>query len=160
MVEQPRAISMVRAFMNASLVMMSLGRMSCLYISITCIPACFASLMRSEYTAGMVPLPLSPMPSTSVRQFMLLAVYMPEQEPQVGHALFSNSLTSSSDILPAAYAPTASNMLERLVLWPLTWPASMGPPLTNTVGTLILAAAIRRPGTFLSQLGTMTRASN
>ena len=36
----------------------------------------------------------------------------------------------------------------------------MGPPLTNTVGIFSLAAAIRRPGTFLSQLGTITRASN
>ena len=31
----------------------------------------------------------------SVRQFMELAVYMPEQEPQVGQTLFSNSVTSS-----------------------------------------------------------------
>ena len=108
----------------------------------------------------MVPLPPSPMPSTSVRQFILLAVYMPEQDPQVGQVLFSNSRRSSSVIRPAALAPTASNMLERLVFFPLTWPASIGPPLTNMVGTLILAAAIKSPGTFLSQLGTMTRASN
>ena len=40
-----------------------------------------------------------------------------------------------------------------------TWPASIGPPLTNTVGTLRRAAAIKRPGTFLSQFGTMTSAS-
>ena len=44
-------------------------------------------------------------------------------------------------------------MLERLLFCPFTCPASMGPPLTNTVGTLILAAAIRSPGTFLSQFG-------
>ena len=91
---------------------------------------------------------------------MLLAVYIPEQEPQVGQVLFSYSRSSSSVILPAALAPTASNMLERLVLQPLTRPASMGPPLTKIVGTLILAAAIRSPGTFLSQLGTITSASN
>ena len=35
----------------------SLGRISLRSISITCIPAFFASLIRSEYTAGMVPLP-------------------------------------------------------------------------------------------------------
>ena len=56
--------------------------------------------------------------------------------------------------------PTASNMLERLLFCPFTCPASIGPPLTNTVGTLTLAAAIRRPGTFLSQFGIHTRASN
>ncbi len=85
---------------------------------------------------------------------------MPEQEPQVGHAFSSNSLTSSSVMVPAAWEPTASNMDDKLVLCPFTLPASMGPPDTNTVGTLILAAAIKRPGTFLSQLGTITRASN
>ena len=102
MVEQPRAISTVRAFRTASFVMMSLGRIFFLYISITCIPACFARRIRSEYTAGMVPLPLRPIPRASVRQFMELAVYIPEQDPQVGQALFSNSVSSSSVILPAA----------------------------------------------------------
>ncbi len=35
----------------------------------------------------MVPLPGSAMPMASHRQFMLLAVYMPEQEPQLGQQL-------------------------------------------------------------------------
>ena len=48
LVEHPSAISMVRAFINASFVMISLGRMFFSYISITFMPACFASLMRSE----------------------------------------------------------------------------------------------------------------
>ena len=102
LVEQPSAMSAVSAFSKASAVMMSRGRMFFRYISITAMPACFASLMRSEYTAGMVPLPLRPMPRTSVRQFMEFAVYIPEQEPQVGQALFSNSSTSSMVNLPAA----------------------------------------------------------
>ena len=54
----------------------------------------------------------------------------------------------------------ASNMEDKLLFSPLTRPASIGPPLTNTVGTFILAAAIKSPGTFLSQFGTITRASN
>ena len=65
----------------------------------------------------------------------------------------------SSLILPALYAPTASNMEERLVFLPSTRPASMGPPLTNTVGIFTLAAAMSKPGTFLSQLGTITSPS-
>ncbi len=36
----------------------------------------------------------------------------------------------------------------------------MGPPLTKMVGIFKRAAAISRPGTFLSQLGTITSASN
>ena len=105
-------------------------------------------------------MPRSPIPSASVRQFIELAVYIPEHEPQVGHTFSSNSSTSSSVIVPAAYEPTASNIDERLLFFPLTCPASIGPPETNTVGRLSLAAAIRSPGTFLSQLGTIRSPSN
>ena len=102
LVEHPNAISTVSAFMMASFVMMSRARIFLLNISITAIPACFASLILSEYTAGIVPFPRSPIPSASVRQFMELAVYIPEHDPQVGHTLFSYSVTSSSVIVPAA----------------------------------------------------------
>ena len=102
LVEQPSAISTVSALIIASRVMMSRGLMSLLNISMTAIPACFASFILSEYTAGMVPLPRSPIPSASVRQFIEFAVYIPEQEPQVGQALFSYSSTSSSLKFPAA----------------------------------------------------------
>ena len=102
LVLHPRAMSMVRALRKLASVIMSLGQIFFFNISMTAMPACLARLIRSEYTAGMVPFPLRPIPSTSVRQFMLLAVYMPEQEPQVGHTLHSNSLTSSSVMVPAA----------------------------------------------------------
>ena len=159
LVEQPRAMSVVMAFQMASSVRTSLARMFFRTSSMTCIPASFASLMRAEYGAGMVPLPERPMPMTSVRQFMEFAVYMPEQEPQDGQTFSSYSLSLASEILPAEYEPTASNMLERLVLWPSMRPASMGPPETKMVGRFRRAAAIRRPGTFLSQFGIMTRPS-
>ena len=90
---------------------------------------------------------------------MELAVYMPEQEPQVGQVLHSYSWSFASSMVPALYWPTASDKVEKLVRWPSTWPASIGPPLTNTVGRSSRAAAIKRPGTFLSQLGTITSAS-
>ena len=138
---------------------MSFGLIFFLTSSITCMPACFASSILAEYTAGIVPLPCKPIPRTSVKQFIELAVYIPEQEPQVGQALFSNSQSPQSSSVPALYEPTASNILERLVLCPSTLPASIGPPLTNTVGILSLAAAIKSPGTFLSQLGIITRPS-
>ena len=48
--------------------------------------SCRARRRRSAKTAGMVPLPGSDMPRASVRQFIVLAVYMPEQLPQVGQA--------------------------------------------------------------------------
>ena len=91
LVEHPSAISTVNALIIASFVMISLGLIFFLYISITDIPACFASFKRSEYTAGMVPFQGSPIPSASVKQFIEFAVYIPEHEPHVGHAFSSNS---------------------------------------------------------------------
>ena len=119
-VEQPSAISTVSAFIIESFVIISLAVIPLLTISITAIPACLASLILSEYTAGIVPFPRSPIPRASVRQFIELAVYIPEQEPQVGHTFSSNSRTSSSVIVPAAYEPTASNIDERLLFLPFT----------------------------------------
>ena len=49
----------------------------------------------------MVPLPGRARPIASARQFMLLAVNMPEQLPQVGQAAFSISSSSSAEILPS-----------------------------------------------------------
>ena len=159
LVEQPRAMSTVRAFINAFSVMMSRGLMSFSTSSMIFMPACLASRMRSEYTAGIVPLPRSPMPMASVRQFMELAVYMPEQEPQVGHTFSSYSHSSSMDMVPAATLPTASNMEDRLFFCPWIRPAIIGPPDTKMVGMFTLAAAISSPGTFLSQLGMHTSPS-
>ena len=88
-VEQPSAMSTVSALLNAAGVMMSRGRMFFSTSVIICIPACLARRRRAEYGAGIVPLPGSPMPSASVRQFMEFAVYMPEQLPQDGQAFSS-----------------------------------------------------------------------
>ena len=101
LVEQPSAISAVRAFLKAASVIMSRGRIFLRYSSITCIPASFARRIRPEYTAGIVPFPPRAIPRTSVRQFMEFAVYIPEHEPQVGQALRSKSHTSSIGIFPA-----------------------------------------------------------
>ena len=101
MVEQPRAISTVSALWKAAGVMMSRGLMSLFTSSMICMPACLARRSRADQTAGMVPLPRRPIPMASVRQFMELAVYIPEQEPQVGQAQFSYSSTPASLSLPA-----------------------------------------------------------
>ena len=157
--EQPSAISAVIAFLIAAEVIISRGRIFFFTSSIICIPACLASSMREEYTAGIVPLPCKPIPNTSVKQFIEFAVYIPEHEPQVGQTFFSNSVKPFSSNLPAEYAPTASNILESERFLPPTFPASIGPPLTNTVGMFKRAAAIKSPGTFLSQLGIITSPS-
>ena len=82
-------MSTVSALWKAAAVIMSRGRMFFSTSSMIFMPACLASRSRADHTAGMVPLPRRAMPMASVRQFMELAVYMPEQEPQVGQALFS-----------------------------------------------------------------------
>ncbi len=89
LVEPPKAMSHSMALWMAASLTMSRAQIPCSKSSITFMPACFARRMRSEYTAGMVPLPGSAMPRASVRQFMEFAVNMPEQLPQVGHAVSS-----------------------------------------------------------------------
>ena len=123
------------------------------------LPASLARRILSALVASAVPLPGSAMPSDSSRQFMEFAVYMPQHEPQPGQHLFSISLSSSSDILPALTAPTASNIVDSDALRPFTTPDSMGPPDTTTVGRLTLHAPMSMPGTILSQLGTSTTPS-
>ena len=127
--------------------------------SIIFMPLFFASCILWLCTAGTVPFPGSASPIASDRQFMLLAVYMPEHEPHPGHELFSNSASSASSIRFAFLAPAASNSTERLTSLSPTLPASIGPPLATIEGILILAAPIIIPGTILSQFGTRTRAS-
>ena len=101
LVEQPRAMSTVSALWKAAAVMISRGRMFFFTSSMICIPVSLASRSRAERGAGMVPLPLRAMPMASVRQFMELAVYMPEQEPQLGQAFSTYSSTPASSRVPA-----------------------------------------------------------
>ena len=79
-------MSTVSALWKAASVIMSRGLISFSISSMICMPAFLARRMRAESGAGIVPLPGRPMPIASVRQFIELAVYIPEQEPQDGHA--------------------------------------------------------------------------
>src|SRR5690554_7957414 len=94
----------------------------------------------------------------SVRQFMELAVNMPEQEPQVGQALRSYSSTISSVAVGSA-AITMASIRSSLFSDSLVLPASMGPPDTKMVGMFRRRAAISMPGVILSQLEMHTSAS-
>ena len=85
---------------------------------------------------------------------MELAVNMPLHEPQVGQPNCSNSVNSASLIFPCCRAAAPTKTSIRSIVRPEgVRPASMGPPLTNTVGMLQRRAAINMPGTILSQLG-------
>ena len=64
------------------------------------------------------------MPSASNDDDIVFAVYMPPHEPTLGQALRSMPSKSSFDILPAVYAPTASNARhDRERLGPSSGPA-------------------------------------
>ena len=90
---------------------------------------------------------------------MEFAVNMPEQEPQDGQHFCSISVSFLASIFPALYAPTPSKAETRESFFLPMMPALIAPPETRIVGIFKRAAAIKRPGTFLSQLGTMTKAS-
>jgi len=54
-------------------------------------------------------------------------VYMPPQAPTLGQAFFSMPIRSSSFILPAANAPTASKDDTMVSAWPSQCPGLMVP---------------------------------
>ena len=120
----------------------------------------------------MVPLPGKAMPSASQRQFIELAVNMPEHEPQVGQALCSSRLSCSAEILPlcSSATPLKTEIRSDFTAAGRRWagrspsacwamPAAIGPPLTKTVGMFTRIDAISMPGTILSQFGMQTMPS-
>lgn len=92
----------------------------------------------------------------STRQFIELAVNMPEQEPHVGQAFSSIASRSASETESSAEAIMGS---IRSSFLPGVLPASMGPPETKIVGMFSRNAASSMPGVILSQLETQISAS-
>ena len=97
---------------------------------------------------------------------MLLAVNMPEHDPQVGHADRSISPSSASLTLASLEAIIESmrssfrtSGFPSRPCVPIILPASIGPPETKMVGMLSRSVAISMPGVILSQLEMQTSAS-
>jgi hypothetical protein len=165
LVEPPMAMSSVMAFSNALVATLRGSTLSSFLLVVARArstirwPASTNRRLRSAWVASVEPLPGSERPSASVRQFIELAVNMPEQEPQVGQAERSMTLTSSS-VLVVGRGDHGVDQVERLQLaLSMTLPASIGPPETKTVGMLRRIAAISMPGVILSQLEMQTMAS-
>ena len=122
MVEPPIACSTVRALRNAAAVMISLGRGPwALAISAASRPEASATRRRSEWVAGIEPLPGRPMPSVSTMQPMVLAVPITMQVPLVGAR---RSLTCSMSDSSRSRRPLASVTLllsslrrETMIFW-------------------------------------------
>ena len=125
-----------------------------------CARPCGTAARGLTCVATSEPLPGRDRPNASVRQFIELAVNMPEHEPQVGHAERSIVCTSASDMLSFA-AATMASMRSSATSLPASrvLPASIGPPETNTTGMFRRRAAISMPGVILSQFEIHTSAS-
>ncbi len=108
LVDPPRAMTTVMAFSKALRVRMSRGRKPSFTNFTTASPARRESALFSSPTASCAELPGSDKPSASIAEAMVLAVYIPPQLPGPGIAVRSTSLSSASEIFPAALAPTAS----------------------------------------------------
>ena len=113
----------------------------------------------SSSSAATVDEPGSARPSASIADDMVLAVYMPPQEPAPGHAWRSTSVSCASVIVPALHCPTASNALTIVRSCPCRRPGLMVPPYRKTDGTSSRAIAIMAPGMFLSQPPIASRPS-
>ena len=107
-------------------------------------PAASKSSHRRAWVASNVPFPGRAKPSASLRQFMLLAVNMPEQEPHVGHADLSSSASSAS-LTPASLAAIIESMRSsfRTVGWATGWMPRYGhrsDPHTHVAEFLTIAS--------------------
>ena len=99
--EHPRAISVVMALRMLFSLMISRAVMPCSSMFMIAMPACLASMVLPLEIAGMLPLPGRAIPIASQRQFIELAVYIPEHEPHPGQTFCSYSRRPSSSMMPA-----------------------------------------------------------
>lgn len=119
----------------ASMVRISRGRIPSLSKLSTAAPASKQSRILSSEMAFWDELFGRDMPSASMALPMVLAVYIPPQEPAPGMALDSTVSSSSSENSPLACLPTASNTetISKSLVSPLmlAQPGRIVPPYTN-----------------------------
>ena len=119
LVDPPVAMSTATAFSIDFRVTMSRGLRSRRTASTSAVAACLADAAISSCGLAMVDENGRLMPSASNDELIVLAVYMPPQEPLPGMARRSIWQKSSSLMLPALNCPTASKTLTMLRSSPL-----------------------------------------
>jgi hypothetical protein len=123
-------------------------------------PASRNRRLRSAWVASVEPLPGSDRPSASVRQFIELAVNMPEHEPQVGQAERSIDLHVLVGDLVVGGGDHGVDQVERLLLALEHDLAGFHRPAGDEHHRNVEAQrAISMPGVILSQLEMQTMAS-
>ena len=110
LVEPPRAITTMIAFSKAARVRMSPGQMLSSIKRKTASPASTQSRTLSSETASCAELFGKLIPRASMAEAIVLAVYIPPQDPAPGMAQDSTSSSSFCVIEPAASFPTASKI--------------------------------------------------
>src|ERR1700745_125489 len=118
------------AFSIERRVMMSRGLRSRLTASTSTRADSWAEPVFSSSGLAMVDEYSKAMPSASKDEDMVLAVYMPPQEPDEGQALRSMPSKSSFDMRPAGNSPTASKAEKIVRSFPFQGPGLMVPPYT------------------------------
>jgi len=127
-VDPPSAMTSAIAFSNAFLTRILRGVIRFLTSSMSARPARRVSSRFSALSASRDELNGRLMPSASMAEAIVLAVYMPPQEPAPGQAWHSIARNCSRVILPVPNAPTASKMLTMSTSLPSTRPGLMVPP--------------------------------
>mmetsp|Transcript_28157 Transcript_28157/g.69343 ORF Transcript_28157/g.69343 Transcript_28157/m.69343 type:complete len:286 (-) Transcript_28157:657-1514(-) len=130
LVEPPRAMMITMEFSKAARVMMSRGLRSMASRCFMALPAMKHSSIFSGSSAGMDDEYGSVMPSASMAEAMVLAVYMPPHAPAPGHEFFTMSLRSSSVMAPVTNCPYDWNADTMSSGSPVTseYPGLMVPP--------------------------------
>ena len=128
LVEPPTAITTAIAFSKASRVRIWRGRRPALIAATSTLADSAALSAFSSSSAAMVDEQGRLMPIASMTDDMVLAVYIPPQEPAPGQAFRSTSSSSAASIFPAACSPTASNTLTMVRSRPAWCPGLMVPP--------------------------------
>ena len=126
--EPPEQATVAIAFSRAPRVTMSLGRRPRLRTSTTSLPASTATWALLASSAGTRFAATGEMPRASKAIAIVLAVNWPPQAPAPGLATDSSSCRSSSLILPAAWAPTASKTSWIVTSSPRKRPGRIEPP--------------------------------
>ena len=128
LVDPPVAETTAIAFSMERFVTMSRGRSPFPARVTASLPAFCATTALAASVAGTLPLPSGEMPSASQTTAIVFAVNWPPQAPAPGQATSSRVLNSWSVILPAAWAPTASNTSCTVTGWPRNCPGAIDPP--------------------------------
>ena len=123
-------------------------------------PQARATTVLRGSVAGTSPAAMGATPRNARVVAMVLAVNWPPQAPAPGQARSSSARRSLSLMVPAAWAPTASNTSRMVTSRPWKRPGKMGPPYSTRPGRSRRARAMTAAGMVLSQPTSITDASN